>query len=83
MRKLALRFIKMFKKELSLNDWSIDIEFNRKIETAVYFNRYKKEALITINNKDIPELKKWIYHEMLHIKYPDCTEEEIKEKEGE
>jgi len=49
MRKLARKIINKYKKEIGLEDWSIDVEICFNVITSIHFLTPQKTALLVIN----------------------------------
>jgi hypothetical protein len=70
-KNLVSKLIHKYKKELGLQDWSIDYEIIYSVNTSLYTNTEKKNALIVINKKEInnqQDLNKIIKSQMMEIK---------------
>jgi hypothetical protein len=80
MYKVFYQYIRSYKKEFGLKDWSITIVFNPSIKNSVRFNPKTKEAVILTNQtliNNLYALKDWIRKACLYIKYPTKTPTEI------
>ena len=78
MLKIAKQLLKRFKKELGLKEWNIELFLEANLNDSVRYKQTEKIALIVINSKkDYNQIKDQIRHELLHIKYPHYTEEQI------
>lgn len=57
-KSLAKKIIRKYRKELSLTDWDIDVEFNNQVKTGLYTNLKKREAFIAINKRECKTQRK-------------------------